>query len=87
MSIVEFKQLFLIGDDGIYLCSLDDIGKMLNWKIGRTKNDSASDAIEFDECRRRSELARCCDEHRSAAKVVAPTVESGSSDQVIEGYA
>ena len=71
-----------IRHDRIYCRRIDDEGKMLGCQIRGTKDYTPSDAIEFDECYRRSELALCPYEHRATTKSPGSAVEARAPNQL-----
>jgi hypothetical protein len=76
----------LVGNNRIHSGRRGEVRKQRARQIGRAKNHSAGDTIEFDQRQRGSQLISYRDEHRSSAQMLKPTGEARTPSQIAQRH-
>ncbi len=73
-----------IRHDGIHASLLGDGRKMFGRQVGRAHDQPARDAVELDECERRSELIASGNQHRSSCELHRAVTDARAVEKVAE---
>jgi hypothetical protein len=84
IAVAELGRI-AIRHDRIHVRGCDHMGAMFRRQIGRTQDQPARHAVQFDERQCRGELIAGGDKNRPVAKLRAVTAETRSAREIAQG--